>query len=217
MAVKEEFVLGLCGGLLLLGAIFLILGSIFRALRKIDRMNIAANIAPARGRVRTKNQSHSGRRTEVILGFRARPSSGATCMKIGDFTMDHPIEHRTVGDAPAVLRASTYFWLASALVSGVIPAIVMVAQPPDPILFAVGMGFVLLLTALQCWAAFRLRRGEHWARFVLSIVTILSLGGAFSAAPTPLVIIGLVLTLAGAVLMWTPASIAFLRRNSAAG
>jgi hypothetical protein len=137
-------------------------------------------------------------------------------MKIGDFKMDDLAEHRTVGDAPAVLRASTYFWLASALVSGVIPAIVMAVRPPDPTLFAVSMGPVLLLTALQCWAAFRLLRGEYWARFVLSIVAILSLTGAFSAAPTPLVVTSLVLTLAGAVLMWMPASRTYFRRSSAA-
>ena len=168
-------------------------------------------------RRRRKNQSHRVRRTYVTLGFRARTSNGAKCMKIGDFKMDHPVEHRTVGDAPAVLRASSYFWLASAFVSGVIPAIVMVVRPPDLILFSVSMGLVLLLTVLQCWAAFRLLRGEYWARFVLSIVAILSLVGAFSAAPTPLVVIGLILTLAGAVLMWMPASRTYLRRSSAAG
>jgi hypothetical protein len=75
------------------------------------------------------------------------------------------------------------------------------------------MGPVLLLTVLQCWAAFTLLRGERWARIVLSIVTILSLGGDFSAVPTPLVVTGLVLTLAGAVLMWIPASSAYLRRR----
>jgi hypothetical protein len=130
--------------------------------------------------------------------------------------MDHPVEHRTVRDAPAILRASTYFWLASALVSGVIPAIVMVVRPPDPILFAVSLGLVLLMTALQGWAAFRLLRGERWARFVLSVVAVLSLGGAFSAVPTPLVVAGLVLTIAGAVLMWMPASGAYIRRSSSA-
>jgi hypothetical protein len=75
------------------------------------------------------------------------------------------------------------------------------------------MGPVLLLTVLQCWAAFTLLRGERWARIVLSIVTILSLGGDFSAVPTPLVVTGLVLTLAGAVLMLIPASSAYLRRR----
>lgn len=131
--------------------------------------------------------------------------------------MDHPVEQRTAGDAPAVLRASTYLWLASALVSGIVPAIVMVARPTGSDLFAVTMGLVLPVTVLQSWAAFRLLRGEHWARFVLSIVAILSLAGALSAAPTPLVVAGLILTLAGAVLMWMPASRTYLRRSSAAG
>lgn len=130
--------------------------------------------------------------------------------------MDHPVEDRTAGNAPAVLCTSTYFWLASALIAGVIPSIVMVVRPPDPILFAVSLGLVLLLTALQGWAAFRLLRGERWARFVLSAVAILSLGGALSAVPTPLVIAGLVLTLAGAVLMWMPASSTYIRRRSSA-
>lgn len=151
----------------------------------------------------------------VISGFRAHQLA-QLALKIGDFKMDHPVEHRTVGNAPAILRASTYFWLASAVVSGIIPTVVMVVRPPDPILFAVGLGLVLLLMALQGWAAFRLLRGEGWARFVLSAVAILSLGGAFSAVPTPLVVAGLVLTLAGAVLMWMPASDAYIRRSSSA-
>ncbi|MEC5192413.1 MULTISPECIES: hypothetical protein [unclassified Arthrobacter] len=128
--------------------------------------------------------------------------------------MDHLVDYKTASNAPAVLRASTYFWLASALVSGIIPTIVMFVRPPDPILFGVGLGLILLLTALQIWAAFRLLRGEHWARFVLSIVAILSLTGAFSAALNPLVATGLVLTLAGTVLMWLPASRTHVRRIS---
>ena len=44
----EDFytLLGLCGGLLILGGIFLTLGSIFRALRKIDRLNSTEDIVP---------------------------------------------------------------------------------------------------------------------------------------------------------------------------
>jgi hypothetical protein len=49
-------------------------------------------------------------------------------MNVGDFKMDHLVD---VGDAPAVLRASTYVWLASALVSGVIPAIVMAMRQQE--------------------------------------------------------------------------------------
>lgn len=150
------------------------------------------------------------------MGFRAAHQV-AQLVKNGDFKMDHLAEHRAVGDAPAVLRASTYFWLASALVSGVVPAIVMAVWPTDSDLFAVTMGLVLPVTVLQSWAAVRLLRGEHWARFVLSIVAILSLTGAFSAAPTPLAVTGLVLTLAGVVLMWMPASRTYLQRSSATG
>jgi hypothetical protein len=39
--------LALIGGLLILGGIVLMLASIFRALRKIDRLNSPADIAPA--------------------------------------------------------------------------------------------------------------------------------------------------------------------------
>jgi hypothetical protein len=169
-----------------------------------------------KSRRRPKNRSHSVRRTEVSWDF-APAHQVAQLVKIGDFKMDHLVDQRTAGTAPAVLRASTYFWLASALVSGVVPAIVMAVRPPDPTLFAVSTGPVLLLTVLQCWAAFRLLRGEYWARFVLSIVAILSLTGAFSAALPPLIATGLVLSLAGAVLMWMPVSRAYLRRRSAAG
>lgn len=136
-------------------------------------------------------------------------------LKIGDFMADRLFDQRAVGDAPAVLRASTYFWLACALVSGVVPAIVMIAQPPGPILFAVSMGWILLLTALQCWAAFRLLRGERWARFVLSAMAVMSLAGASGAVQSGLVVPGLVLALAGTVLMWLPASSAYFHRSSA--
>jgi hypothetical protein len=95
--------------------------------------------------------------------------------------MDLPVRQRTVSGAPSVLRASMYFWLASALVSGIVPAIVMILRPPDPMMFAVSMWLLLLLIGLQCWAALRLLRGERWARFVLSAMAIMSVGGALGA------------------------------------
>ncbi|WP_457946586.1 hypothetical protein ACTAQI_13690 [Pseudarthrobacter sp. alpha12b] len=126
--------------------------------------------------------------------------------------MDHRVDDRKTGTAPAVLRASAYFWLASALVSGVIPAIVMFLRPPDSSSFAVSMGMLVLLTALQCWAALRLLRGERWARYVLTAVAVLSLAGLV-ALNDVLVVLGLILSLAGAVLMWLPASSAYVRRS----
>jgi hypothetical protein len=133
-------------------------------------------------------------------------------LKIGDFTVNYRVHDWTTGTSPAVLRGAAYFWLASALVSGVIPAVVMFLRPPDPYLYAVSVGLLLLVTAVQCWAAFTLLRGKRWARIVLTAVAVLSLAG-LSALNDVLVVMGLVLSLAGAVLMWLPASSAYLRRN----
>jgi hypothetical protein len=62
----EDFytLLGLCGGLLILGGIFLILASIFRALRKIDRLNSDANIVPAQKPVSDEEPVDNVRRTD---------------------------------------------------------------------------------------------------------------------------------------------------------
>jgi hypothetical protein len=146
----------------------------------------------------------------VFLGLAAQ--MGARLLKIGDFTMDYRVDDRKTGPAPAALRASAYCWLASALVSGVIPAIVMFLRPPDSSSFAVSMGMLVLLTALQCWAALRLLRGERWARYVLTVVAVLSLAGLL-ALNDVLAVMGLILSLAGAVLMWLPASSAYVRRS----
>ena len=105
----------------------------------------------------------------------------------------------------------TFGW-QSALVSGVIPAVVMFQRPPDPYLYAISIGLLLLLTAVQCWAALRLLRGESWARYVLTAVAVLSLAG-FRALNDALVVVGLILSLAGAVLMWLPASSTYIRRS----
>jgi hypothetical protein len=75
------------------------------------------------------------------------------------------------------------------------------------------MGLVLLLTALQCWAALRLLGSERWVRIVLSPVAVLSLAGAIGALTTVLVVMGLILPLAGAVLMWMPAFSTYIRRS----
>lgn len=125
--------------------------------------------------------------------------------------MNYHVDDRKIGTAPAVLRASAYFWLASALVSGVIPAIAMFLRPPNSS-FAVSMGMLVLLTALQSWAALRLLRGERWARYVLTAVAVLSLAGLV-ALDDVLVVMGLILSLAGAVLMWLPASSTYVRRS----
>jgi len=127
--------------------------------------------------------------------------------------MVYRVDDRKTGNAPAVLRASSYFWLASAVVSGVVPAIVMFLRPPDSSSFAVSLGMLLLFTVLQCWAAIRLRRGERWARYVLTAVAVLSLAG-FGALNDVLVVMGLILSLTGAVLMWLPASSTYIRRRS---
>lgn len=140
-------------------------------------------------------------------------TAAARSLKIGDFTMAYRVDDRETGNAPQVLRASSYFWLASALVSGVVPAIVMFLRPQASSSFAVSMGMLLLFTALQCWAAFSLLRGRRWARNVLTAVAVLSITGAIGALNDVLVVAGLILSLAGAVLMWLPASSAYIRHS----
>ncbi|MFE5835837.1 hypothetical protein [Arthrobacter sp. NPDC056493] len=99
--------------------------------------------------------------------------------------------------------------------SSVLPVIVMFLRPPDSSSFAVSMGMLLVFTALQCRAALRLPRGERWARYVLTAVAVLSLAG-FTALNNILVVMGLILSLAGAVLMWLPASTTHIRRSRSA-
>lgn len=128
--------------------------------------------------------------------------------------MDYRVNDKKTGSEPAVLRASVYFWLASALVSGVIPVILFFVQPSSLSLDAFSAGGVLLFTALQCGAALRLLRGERWARYVLTAVVVLSLAG-LGALNEVLVVVGLILSLAGGVLMWLPAASAYIRRTRA--
>ncbi|MET4586576.1 hypothetical protein ACVLB3_002484 [Pseudarthrobacter sp. PvP022] len=113
---------------------------------------------------------------------------------------------------PAVVRASTAFWLASALVAGVLPVIMEFGgggtepSTPDWAMVVLAIPFV----ALQVWAAFRLLAGVRWVRTVLTIIAVLSaLGAPFELSPV--VVTGLALTLAGAVLMWLPPANAFVR------
>ena len=70
-----------------------------------------------------------------------------------------------------------------------------------PNLYSIITGLVLLLTALQRWAVLRLLGSERRVGIVLSAV-VLSVAGAISGLTTVLVVLGLILTLAGAVLMW---------------
>ena len=68
------------------------------------------------------------------------------------------------------------------------------------------------VAALQVWAALELLRGAGWSRVLLTVVA------ALSAIVTPLhlsglILAGLSLTLAGAVLMWLPATNPFFRQG----
>jgi hypothetical protein len=121
------------------------------------------------------------------------------------------------GDLPAVIRSSTAFWLASAVVAGILPAILEVAgtdfgqSTPDwavPYMVA----FAVPLTALQVWAAIELLRGAGWARMLLTVVAVLSALGA-PLDLSGLILAGLALTLAGAALMWSPAANRFFRQG----
>ena len=119
---------------------------------------------------------------------------------------------------PQAVRLAAACWVASAVVAGMMPVILEVAgidfgqSIPDwavPYLVA----FAVPLTSLQVLAAQHLLHGARWARILLTVAAALSALGA-PVDLTALILTGLVLTLAGATLMWLPASNRFflLRR-----
>jgi hypothetical protein len=114
------------------------------------------------------------------------------------------------GDIPAAIRISTACWLTSAVVFGIVPVILDVAginfgqsMPDWAVPFIVA--FAVPLTALQVWAAVQLQHGARWARLLLTAAAVVSVLAA-PLDPSALILAGLVLTLAGAVLMWLPVS-----------
>jgi len=121
----------------------------------------------------------------------------------------------TTGPAPLVVRASAYFWLGSALMSGIVPLILMGTQLPGGILLWIGLALVVLFTAALSWAAMKLLRGAGWARNVLTGVAVVSLLNVFVGSPSGLAFTGLALTLGGTILMWLPASSAYFRLRPA--
>lgn len=114
------------------------------------------------------------------------------------------------GDIPAAIRLSTACWLTSAVVFGIVPVILDVAgidfgqsMPQWAVPFIVA--FAVPLTALQVWAAVQLLHGARWARLLLTAAAVVSVLAA-PLDPSALILAGLALTLAGAVLMWLPVS-----------
>lgn len=114
------------------------------------------------------------------------------------------------GDTPAAIRLSTACWLTSAVVFGIVPVILDVAginfgqsMPQWAVPFIVA--FAVPLTALQVWAAVQLLQGARWARLLLTAAAVVSVLAA-PLDPSVLILAGLALTLAGAVLMWLPVS-----------
>lgn len=114
------------------------------------------------------------------------------------------------GNIPPAVRLSAACWVASAVVAGMVPVILEVAgidfghSVPDwavPYLVA----FAVPLTALQVLAAQHLLHGARWARILLTVAAALSALGA-PVDLTLLILAGLLLTLAGATLMWLPPS-----------
>lgn len=130
--------------------------------------------------------------------------------------MVHPVAQRTAGSVPKVLRVSSYLWLASAILACIQPAVLIVTREASVVLFVGGL-ILLLLTVIQIRAALGLLRGQRWARVVLSILAVLALGGVFNVVLTPLTVGVLILTFAGTVLMWMPASIRYFRQFGPSG
>ena len=141
---------------------------------------------------------------------------------MGTSLSDQQLGFGEPGNIPPAIRLSAVCWVASAVVAGMMPVILEVAQIdfgqsiPDwavPYLVA----FAVPLTALQVLAAQHLLHGARWARILLTVAAALSALGA-PVDLTALILAGLVLTLAGATFMWLPASNRFflLRRSAPA-
>ncbi|ABK05026.1 hypothetical protein Arth_3651 [Arthrobacter sp. FB24] len=133
-------------------------------------------------------------------------------VKMGDPLGEQRVIFGGPATVPPVVRASTAFWLASALVAGVLPVVLEFAGagtgPSTPIWAVIALAVPLV--ALQVWGAFRLLAGVRWVRTVLTVIAVLSAAGApFDLSLV--VVTGLALTLAGAVLMWLPPANAFFR------
>lgn len=112
------------------------------------------------------------------------------------------------------------FWLASAAGAGLLPVVLEVAgidfgqsTPAWAVPYLVVSA--VPLAALQVWAALELLRGARWARRVLTVIAALSVLGT-PLHLSGLILAGLSLTLAGAVLMWLPASTPFFRQGGQA-
>lgn len=131
--------------------------------------------------------------------------------------MAHPVAPRTASNVPKVLRTASYLWLASAILACIQPVIFLVTREASVLVVLVGGLFLLLFTVVQIRAALGLLRGQLWARVVLSILAVLAIGGVFSIVLTPLTVTVLILTIAGSVLMWMPASTGYMRQCGSSG
>lgn len=131
--------------------------------------------------------------------------------------MVHPVAHRTAGSLPKVLRTSSYLWFSAAVLACIQPVILMFTWDAGVIVRLLSGLILFLFTAVQIRAALGLLRGQRWARVVLSILAVLALGGAFNLALTPLAVAVLILTFAGSVLMWMPASSGYIRECGPSG
>lgn|SRR5690242_827254 len=138
---------------------------------------------------------------------------------MGTSLSDQQLGFGEPGNIPPAVRFSAACWVASAVVAGMMPVILEVAGidfgqsiPGWAVPYLVA--FAVPLTALQVLAAQHLLHGARWARILLSVAAAVSALGA-PLDLTALILAGLVLTLAGATLMWLPASNRFflLRRG----
>ncbi|MFC7850787.1 hypothetical protein ACFUTU_20185 [Arthrobacter sp. NPDC057388] len=124
------------------------------------------------------------------------------------------------GNIPPAVRLSAACWVGSAVVAGMMPVILEVAEidfgqsiPGWAVPYLVA--FAVPLTALQVLAARHLLHGARWARILLTVAAALTALGA-PVDLTALILAGLVLTLAGATFMWLPPSNRFFLLRRAA-
>ncbi|GAA5151746.1 hypothetical protein GCM10025768_18580 [Microbacterium pseudoresistens] len=84
-------------------------------------------------------------------------------------------------------------------------------QANGGVLLATAIGLIVLVV-IELFILWKMKAGRNWARIVITILEILSLGSAFAGVST-IGIIAIILSIVAVVLMWLPASNEYFRSS----
>jgi predicted phage tail protein len=116
--------------------------------------------------------------------------------------------------APQALQASVAFWAASILVNTIVPAVrswFFGDSGGSIVMGGLAPSFFFAAWLIPCNAL--LLRGWGPARYILTLLGGLTLLGVLQPL-TPQIVIGLIVTGAALVLMWTPPVTAFVKQRA---